>query len=87
MKVETFAGISGSVENLPQLPDGKFLPPMAYTCGELLLKKAIEKMGDPHRRVTVANPAARAASVGGADLPPADAAAIFLAVSRLMAWP
>src|ERR1700754_1348655 len=25
--VETFAGISGSKENLPQLPDGKFLPP------------------------------------------------------------
>ena len=27
-QVETFAGISGSVEGLPQLPDGKFLPPM-----------------------------------------------------------
>ena len=26
-KVEIFAGISGSVEGLPQLPDGKFLPP------------------------------------------------------------
>lgn len=26
--VERFAGISGSVENLPQLPDGQFLPPM-----------------------------------------------------------
>lgn len=26
--VETFAGISGSIEGLPQLPDGKFLPPM-----------------------------------------------------------
>ncbi|RFM30412.1 GMC oxidoreductase [Deminuibacter soli] len=25
---ETFAGISGSVENMPQLPDGKFMPPM-----------------------------------------------------------
>lgn len=25
---ETFAGISGSKEGLPQLPDGKFLPPM-----------------------------------------------------------
>lgn len=30
-KVESFAGISGSIENLPQLPDGKFLPPMAMT--------------------------------------------------------
>lgn len=26
--VEKFAGISGSKENLPQLPDGQFLPPM-----------------------------------------------------------
>ena len=26
-KVETFAGISGSIEGLAQLPDGKFLPP------------------------------------------------------------
>ena len=26
-KAEIFAGISGSVEGLPQLPDGKFLPP------------------------------------------------------------
>lgn len=25
---ETFAGISGSLEGLPQLPDGKFMPPM-----------------------------------------------------------
>src|ERR1700742_3302284 len=27
--VEEFVGVSGSYENLPQLPDGKFLPPMA----------------------------------------------------------
>lgn len=32
--VETFAGISGSVEHLPQLPDGKFLPPMDLNCVE-----------------------------------------------------
>jgi choline dehydrogenase-like flavoprotein len=52
-KVEEFIGISGAYENLPQLPDSKFLPPMAYTCGELVLKKAVEKLGDPHRRVTI----------------------------------
>lgn len=40
--VEDFVGISGSVENLPQLPDSKFLPPMAMTCGEQLLKKSVE---------------------------------------------
>ncbi|MCC7043985.1 MAG: GMC family oxidoreductase [Acidobacteria bacterium] len=32
--VERFAGISGSREGLPQLPDGQFLPPMAMNCLE-----------------------------------------------------
>ena len=32
---ETFAGISGSIENLPQLPDGKFLPPHDLNCVEV----------------------------------------------------
>lgn len=40
--VDDFIGVSGSYENLPQLPDGKFLPPMNMTCGERILKKAIE---------------------------------------------
>src|SRR5919112_493669 len=31
---ERFAGISGSKENLPQLPDGQFLPPMELNCVE-----------------------------------------------------
>ena len=32
--VEKFAGISGSKEGLPQLPDGHFLPPMDLNCAE-----------------------------------------------------
>jgi len=52
-RVEDFIGISGSYEKLPQLPDSKFQPPMKMTCGEWALKKAVEKMGDPHRRVTI----------------------------------
>jgi choline dehydrogenase-like flavoprotein len=31
---ETFAGISGSKEGLPQLPDGKFMPAMEMNCVE-----------------------------------------------------
>jgi choline dehydrogenase-like flavoprotein len=31
---ERFAGISGSIENLPQLPDGQFLPAMEMNCVE-----------------------------------------------------
>jgi choline dehydrogenase-like flavoprotein len=41
-KVEKFVGISGSTEDLPQLPDSVFMPPMNFTCGELGLKKAVE---------------------------------------------
>jgi len=44
--VEEFAGISGQVEGLPQLPDGKFLPPMELTCVELDLKDALAKNFD-----------------------------------------
>jgi choline dehydrogenase-like flavoprotein len=41
-RVEEFIGVSGSAENLPQLPDGKFLPAMKLTCGEWALKRAVE---------------------------------------------
>ena len=39
--VERYIGVSGRAEGLPQLPDGQFLPPMALTCGEEILKTAI----------------------------------------------
>ncbi len=32
--VENFIGVSGNADNLPQLPDGKFLPPMELNCVE-----------------------------------------------------
>jgi choline dehydrogenase-like flavoprotein len=45
-KAETFAGISGSAEGLPQLPDGKFLPPFDLNCVEVDFQKRIdEKLG------------------------------------------
>ncbi len=40
--VERFAGISGSKEGLPQLPDGQFLPVMEMNCVEKDAKKRIE---------------------------------------------
>ncbi len=44
--VESFIGVSGQVENLPNLPDGKFLPPMELNCVEIELKKAVkDKLG------------------------------------------
>jgi choline dehydrogenase-like flavoprotein len=44
--VEEFAGISGQPEGLPQLPDGKFLPPMEMTCVELDVRDALKKHFD-----------------------------------------
>jgi choline dehydrogenase-like flavoprotein len=41
--VESFIGVSGTVENLAQLPDGKFLPAMEMNCAELHLKQKIEE--------------------------------------------
>jgi len=45
-KTEIFAGISGSVEGLHQLPDGKFLPPHDLNCVEIDFKKRLDdKLG------------------------------------------
>ncbi len=49
--VESYIGVSGQREGLPQLPDGPFLPPMKFTCGEEVFKREVEsKLG---RRVTI----------------------------------
>jgi choline dehydrogenase-like flavoprotein len=45
--VESFIGVSGRAENLPQLPDGKFLPPMELNCVETHLQQA---MGEKFKR-------------------------------------
>ena len=42
-KVEGFIGVSGSREGLPQMPDGKFLPPMNLSCGSVLARDVIGK--------------------------------------------
>lgn len=41
-RVESFIGVSGSYEGLPQMPDGRFLPPMKLSCGAKLAKQVIE---------------------------------------------
>jgi len=43
--VEQFIGVTGVVENHPDVPDGKFLPPVALKCGDHIIKRACEKMG------------------------------------------
>jgi glucoside 3-dehydrogenase (cytochrome c) catalytic subunit len=51
--VETFVGISGRVEGLPQLPDGKFLPPMPLNCAEQHVRDALAKHFGGERVVTI----------------------------------
>lgn len=62
-RVESFIGVSGQTEGLPQLPDGKFLPPTSLSCGEQLLRKAIkEKFG---RTLTIDRSAVLTRPLGG----------------------
>jgi len=50
--VERFAGISGSKEGLPELPDGQFLPPMEMTCVEKDVAARIkEKFGGKRKMI------------------------------------
>ncbi|HEU4829220.1 MAG TPA: GMC family oxidoreductase [Gemmatimonadales bacterium] len=43
-RVDDLIGIFGSVENLPNEPDGRFLPPPAPRCYELLAKQAADRL-------------------------------------------
>ena len=49
--VEKHAGINGSLEGMPQLPDGQFLPPMKLNCGEQMIADKANKIFGPHRRI------------------------------------
>jgi choline dehydrogenase-like flavoprotein len=49
--VERFAGIAGSIERLPQLPDGEFQPAMALNCAEELIAGRLSKLYDGRRRL------------------------------------
>lgn len=42
-EVERYVGISGMSENLSQLPDSIFLPPMEMTCGETAFRQATKE--------------------------------------------
>src|SRR6185312_2967500 len=46
-----FAGISGTVEGLPQLPDGQFLPPMPLNCVEQSVAARVKAHYNDSRRI------------------------------------
>ncbi len=49
--VERHAGIAGSREGLPQLPDGEFQPAMPLNCGEELIGGRLRKLYGGNRRI------------------------------------
>jgi choline dehydrogenase-like flavoprotein len=49
--VERHAGIAGSIEGMPQLPDGQFQPAMPLNCGEELVAGRVRGLFDGRRRV------------------------------------
>ena len=51
--VERFVGISGSIEGLPQLPDGDFLPPMEMNCVEQHVAERIRNNFTDGRRMII----------------------------------
>jgi choline dehydrogenase-like flavoprotein len=51
--VEDFIGVSGRAEGLPQLPDGKFLPPMELNCAEVVVRDAIAQNFAGERLLTI----------------------------------
>ncbi|MGI8989084.1 MAG: GMC family oxidoreductase [Bryobacteraceae bacterium] len=52
-RVEDFIGVSGSMEGLPQFPDGVFLPTMPLNCAETIFTAAARSLGyrTTHRRL------------------------------------
>jgi choline dehydrogenase-like flavoprotein len=51
--VEKFIGVSGQSEQLAQLPDGEFLPPMELNCGERQVREAMARRWRRDRVLTI----------------------------------
>lgn len=63
--VEKFAGISGSIENLAQLPDGHFLPPMELNCVEKDIAERIKQHYHQKRHLIIGRTANLTAEIPG----------------------
>lgn len=63
--VEKFAGISGSLEGLPQLPDGRFLPPMELNCVEKEVAARLRANFGGTRRLIIGRTANLTAPING----------------------
>lgn len=63
--VEPFVGVSGSAENLPQLPDSHFLPAMELNCVEKEMAQRIKTLYKDERRLIVGRTANHTRQVDG----------------------
>ena len=63
-KLESFVGVSASIENIPHLPDGKYLPPFPLNCGERIVQKVAPTLG-LGMRVIPKRAAMRSRSING----------------------
>ncbi|HUY12511.1 MAG TPA: GMC family oxidoreductase [Terriglobia bacterium] len=54
-KTEELIGVFGSIENVENTPDGKFLPPPLPRCYELMMQRACRKLNIPciHSRLSI----------------------------------
>jgi len=66
---ETFAGISGSKEGLPQLPDGKFLPPMDMNIVEQTVASRIKEHYNNKRTMIIGRTANLTQTIPGRPTP------------------
>jgi len=66
---ETFAGISGSKEGLPQLPDGKFLPPMDMNIVEQTVAGRIKQHYNNKRTMIIGRTANLTQTIPGRPTP------------------
>jgi choline dehydrogenase-like flavoprotein len=63
--VEKFIGVSGSMEGLPQLPDGHFLPPMDLTCVEKDVSERLKAFYKGQRHLIIGRTANLTAAIPG----------------------
>ena len=66
---ETFAGISGSKDGLPQLPDGKYLPPMDMNIVEQTVAKRIKEHYNNKRTMIIGRTANLTQAIPGRPSP------------------
>jgi len=63
--VERHAGVSGSIDHLPQLPDGQFQPAMPLNCAEEMVSSRLAKLFEGNRRLIPGRCANLTRAIGG----------------------